>query len=251
MKELRGYVMILGSAVFWGTSATAAKALFNQQLDTVLVVQARVTVSIALLLLFYLFFRRDFLRMDPRELWKFALLGCIGVAGTNYTYYFTIKETTVATAILIQYTAPLLVMLYAVWSGEERFTSAKVVAVVLSLGGCFLAVGAYDTGSAPDHAPGSADRHRIDLRVCISDHIHAVRAEDTRCLDEHVLRHALRVAVLGGAESSLGHCGAAVDGPHLGCVDCACSRLPVDSPDALFRRSAPDRAFPGDHHQHI
>ena len=144
MKELRGYVMILGSAVFWGMSATAAKALFNQQLDTVLVVQARVTVSTALLLVFYLIFRRDFLRIDPRELWKFALLGCIGVAGTNYTYYFTIKETTVATAILIQYTAPLLVMLYAVWSGEERFTGAKVIAVVLSLGGCFLAVGAYD-----------------------------------------------------------------------------------------------------------
>jgi len=144
MKELRGYVMILGSAVFWGTSATAAKALFNQQLDTVLVVQARVTVSTALLLLFYLFFRRNFLHMDPRELWKFALLGCIGVAGTNYTYYFTIKETTVATAILIQYTAPLLVMLYAVWSGEERFTTAKSIAVVLSLGGCCLAVGAYD-----------------------------------------------------------------------------------------------------------
>jgi drug/metabolite transporter (DMT)-like permease len=144
MTELRGYVMILGSAVFWGMSATAAKALFNQQLDTVLVVQARVTVSMFLLLGFYLIFRRDFLRIDPRELWKFALLGCIGVAGTNFTYYFTIKETTVATAILIQYTAPLLVMLYAVWSGEERFTGAKVVAVVLSLGGCFLAVGAYD-----------------------------------------------------------------------------------------------------------
>lgn len=144
MKELRGYVMILGSAVFWGTSATAAKALFNQQLDTVLVVQARVTVSMFLLLGFYLIFRRDFLRINPRELWKFALLGCIGVAGTNFTYYFTIKETTVATAILIQYTAPLVVMLYAVWSGEEHFTGAKVVAVVLSLGGCFLAVGAYD-----------------------------------------------------------------------------------------------------------
>jgi DME family drug/metabolite transporter len=144
MKEFRGYVMILGSAIFWGTSATAAKALFNQQLDTVLVVQARVTVSMFLLLGFYLIFRRDFLRINPRELWKFALLGCIGVAGTNFTYYFTIKETTVATAILIQYTAPLVVMLYAVWSGEERFTGAKVIAAVLSLGGCFLAVGAYD-----------------------------------------------------------------------------------------------------------
>ena len=90
--------------------------------------------------------RRDILRVDWRSLWKFALLGCIGVAGTNFTYYFTIKESTVATAILIQYTAPLLVLGYEVWKGQERITVPKLVVAALSLLGCFLAVGGYDAG---------------------------------------------------------------------------------------------------------
>jgi drug/metabolite transporter, DME family len=144
MKEVRGIIMIIGAAVLWGVSATGAKALLNRSLDPVLVVQSRVTFSVLLLLLYFLIFRPSVLRVRWTELWKFALLGCIGVAGTNFTYYFTIRESTVATAILIQYTAPLFVMLYAVWSKEERLSGMKVAAALLSLAGCFLAVGAYD-----------------------------------------------------------------------------------------------------------
>jgi drug/metabolite transporter (DMT)-like permease len=146
MTRFRGNVMILGAAVLWGVSATAAKALFTYNLDTILVVQARVSVSFLILLLVAAFWRRDILRVAWRDLWKFALLGCIGVAGTNFTYYYTIKESTVATAILIQYTAPLLVLGYEVWKGQERITVPKLVVAVLSLLGCFLAVGGYDAG---------------------------------------------------------------------------------------------------------
>lgn len=144
MREVRGVVMIIGAATLWGVSATAAKALLNQHLDPVLVVQCRVTFSLVFLLGYFLLFRPAVFRVRWSELWKFALLGCIGVAGTNFTYYFTIRESTVATAILIQYSAPLLVMLYAVWSREERVTPGKILAAVLSLAGCYLAVGAYD-----------------------------------------------------------------------------------------------------------
>lgn len=144
MKEVRGISMIIGAAVLWGVSATGAKALLNRNLDPVLVVQSRVTFSIILLLGYFLIVRPSVLRVRWQDLWKFALLGCIGVAGTNFTYYFTIRESTVATAILIQYTAPLFVMMYAVWMREERVGAMKVLAALLSLAGCFLAVGAYD-----------------------------------------------------------------------------------------------------------
>ena len=146
MTHLRGTFMILGAAFLWGVSATAAKALLTQHPDTVLVVQARVTVSFFILLAVAAVVRPAVLRVSWRDLWKFALLGCIGVAGTNFTYYYTIRESTVATAILIQYTAPLVVMVYEVWQGQERLTVPKVVAAVLSLVGCFLAVGGYDAG---------------------------------------------------------------------------------------------------------
>ena len=144
MKGFKGYLMVLGAAFFWGSSATGAKFLINHNVDTVVIVQARVTFTALILLPFLFFFRREALRIRLRDLWRFLLSGILGVAGANFTYYFTIKESTVATGILIQYTAPLLVLAYAVHAGEERFTAIKVGAALLSLFGCFLAVGAYD-----------------------------------------------------------------------------------------------------------
>jgi drug/metabolite transporter, DME family len=144
MKEFKGYFMVMGASLFWGASATAAKFLLNRNLDTLLIVQSRVTFA-CLLLLPYLFLTKPaVLRVRPRDLWQFALLGILGIAGSNFTYYFAIKESTVATAILIQYTAPLLVMAYAAYSGEEKVTTVKLTAAVVSLLGCFLAVGAYN-----------------------------------------------------------------------------------------------------------
>ena len=141
MKDVQGYVMIMSAAFFWGVSATAAKFLLNQQLDTLLIVQSRVSISCLLMFIFYLLFKRDLLRVALKDLWRFALLGTLGVAGANFTYYFTIKESTVATGILIQYTAPLFVMAYAAVAREEQITAVKLVAAVVSLLGCFLAVG--------------------------------------------------------------------------------------------------------------
>jgi drug/metabolite transporter (DMT)-like permease len=144
MKELKGYIMVMVASLFWGASATAAKFLLNRQLDTLLIVQTRVTFACLLMLPFLLYTRPATLRVKPGDLWQFALLGILGVAGSNFTYYFAIKESTVATAILIQYTAPLLVMAYAAYSGEEKVTLVKSAAALVSLLGCFLAVGAYD-----------------------------------------------------------------------------------------------------------
>ncbi|MFN0157626.1 MAG: DMT family transporter [Bacteroidota bacterium] len=144
MKEARGYIMILGAALFWGLSATAAKSLLNRQIDTILLVQSRVTFTFLLMVAFIVVFKRELLIVRFHDLWKFALVGIIGVAGANVTYYFTIRESTVATGILIQYTAPLLVMGYAAVTKEETITSIKIIAAILSLAGCFLAVGAYD-----------------------------------------------------------------------------------------------------------
>lgn len=144
MKGFKGYALIIGAALLWGSSATLAKSLLNQQLDTLLLVQTRSTFSCIIMLAFFAAFQRRYLRIAAKDIIRFLLLGVIGLAGANFTYYFTIKESTVGTAITIQYTAPLFVMAYEVWRKEERFTTVKVVAAVLSLCGCFLTVTGLD-----------------------------------------------------------------------------------------------------------
>ncbi|TAK66094.1 MAG: hypothetical protein EPO24_01950 [Bacteroidetes bacterium] len=141
MKSLKGYFFILGAATFWGISATAAKFLFNNQADPLTLVQLRMTFSCLILLAYFLLFKRDALKIQIADLPRFALLGILGIAGSNFTYYFTIKETNVATAILLQYLAPLFVLSYAAIRKSEEMTAGKVIAGIVSLAGCFLAVG--------------------------------------------------------------------------------------------------------------
>jgi drug/metabolite transporter (DMT)-like permease len=147
MKDLKGYVLIIGAAFFWGASATLAKFLLNQQLPTILLAQTRVTLSGIVLLGYFALFSRRSLHIQKSDLRAFVLLGTLGLAGANFFYYFTIKESTVGTAITIQYTAPLFIMAFEVWKKEERFTAAKLIAALLSLTGCFLAVTGLDVST--------------------------------------------------------------------------------------------------------
>jgi drug/metabolite transporter (DMT)-like permease len=140
MKNLKGYLFIIGAACFWGASATLAKFLLNQELDTLLLAQSRVSFSLLILVIAFGLFARHHVHVHVSDLWRFALLGVLGLAGANYTYYFTIKESSVATAITIQYTAPLFVMAYEVLRGEERFAMIKLVAALLALAGCVCVV---------------------------------------------------------------------------------------------------------------
>ena len=141
MKYFKGYLLIICASLFWGVSATGAKFLFSRQVDTLTLVQMRMSFSCLVLLIICLIFRRDLLRIKLKDLYRFALLGIIGGSGSNFTYYFTIKETNVATAILLQYTAPLLVLAYAAVTREEELKFSKILAGLISLAGCFLAVG--------------------------------------------------------------------------------------------------------------
>ncbi len=144
MKNLRGYAMIIGAAVCWGASATLAKSLLNQQLDTLLLVLTRAGFSCILMALYFAAFSRHLFQVKTKDLWKFALLGVLGLAGANFCYYFTIKESSVATAITIQYTAPLFIMAFEIVKKEESFSAVKLIAALLSLVGCFLAVTGFD-----------------------------------------------------------------------------------------------------------
>jgi drug/metabolite transporter (DMT)-like permease len=147
MNRFRGYLFILGAAIFWGVSATAARYLITLRFDTLLLVQMRITLSCLILLPVFLVVRPRLLRIAPKDLPDFALLGIVGVAGSNFTYYFAIQETNVATAILLQYLAPVLVLAWAASSREEKLTPVKAGAAAVSLAGCFLAISGGDPGA--------------------------------------------------------------------------------------------------------
>jgi drug/metabolite transporter (DMT)-like permease len=74
------------------------------------------------------------------------------VAVSNYFYYVAIQRTNVATAIIVQYTAPVWVLFYVVARGEQKLSLQKLVAVALAVTGIALVIGIV--GAKPNDARG-------------------------------------------------------------------------------------------------
>jgi len=71
------------------------------------------------------------------------VLGILGVAASNYLYYLSIQRTNVATAIILQYTAPVWVLLYTIARGLQRSTWQRIAAVALAVSGIALVIGIF------------------------------------------------------------------------------------------------------------
>ena len=138
-----GYLLVAGAAVCWAFGASLAKLLFARDVDPLTLAQVRAAFSFLALLLAAVAWRPAMLRVPWRLAGELAVLGIAGIAASNYTYLVAIQRSNVTTAVLIQYTAPVWVTLYAVLSGSEPRSARKALAAGLSFGGCALAAGGY------------------------------------------------------------------------------------------------------------
>jgi len=126
-------------------------------LGPVILSQTRVTFSFLLLLpLLLLAGGVEAVRFPKREILRSMLLGVLGLAGANYFYYLAIDKSTVATAIIVQYTAPVWVLLYMVARGFQRATAKRVLAVLLAVVGAALAIGVLNSAQIKANAFGIA-----------------------------------------------------------------------------------------------
>jgi drug/metabolite transporter (DMT)-like permease len=72
--------------------------------------------------------------------WRVAAMGFIGVAGTQLVYFAALQRIPVGTAILVEYMAPVLLVLF-VWATSRRIPKAVVlVGSVVSIAGLVLVV---------------------------------------------------------------------------------------------------------------
>ncbi len=137
----------MGRAVFTGKLPLAGQAL--HPIEPIILSQTRTSFSL-LVLLPMLVGRRGWqrLRLPASDLIQCLLLGMLGVAASNYFYYVAIQKTSVAVAIILQYTAPVWVLLYVVARGQQKLSVQKVAAVAVAIAGIALTIGIVGVKSA-------------------------------------------------------------------------------------------------------
>jgi drug/metabolite transporter (DMT)-like permease len=87
--------------------------------------------------------RRDLATFKRADLPWFALFGLLGVMAVQLVYYQAIQRIPIGVALVIEYTAPLLILGY--WRARGRHVGLGLWAAgVLTLVGCYFVVGAYD-----------------------------------------------------------------------------------------------------------
>lgn len=155
-QPVRGYLYIASATFFWGISATLGRAAFTGRLpglhqvnaiDPLILSQGRATFSFLVLLPIVMLLRgRHSLRLPGRDLGQLFLIGILGVAASNYFYYLAIQRTNVATAIIVQYTAPIWVLLYTVARRMQKPTLQQVATVGLAVTGIALVIGVFGGG---------------------------------------------------------------------------------------------------------
>jgi drug/metabolite transporter (DMT)-like permease len=139
----RGYLYVILAAVLWAISGSAAKFLFYSGVTPFELVQLRLTIASALLLPWLLIRQPESLKIEPKDIGYFILLGGGAMASVQFTYLYAISKIYVAAAILLQYLAPGLIAIHTAFIARDRLSPTTVLALMSALTGCYLVVGAY------------------------------------------------------------------------------------------------------------
>jgi drug/metabolite transporter (DMT)-like permease len=161
-SRLTGFGLAALSAALWATGGLSAKWLFTPldavtsawpipplgiEIDPLMLSACRALLAFGMLLAFTLVARRQALVVRSQDLPFLAFFGVAGLALVHFTYFKTISLTGVATAILLEYLAPVIVLAASVITVRDRWTWTLPVSVALSVTGCAAVVGAFsETG---------------------------------------------------------------------------------------------------------
>jgi len=140
-----GYLYIIIAATLWAVSGTSSKFLFNRGVTPQDLVQLRLVISTVLLFGFLLIYKPSLIRISAKDIWRFILLGTVGMAAIQYTYFFAISRINVGIAILLEYLSSIFIVLYTLFFTREKLSLVVIMALAGTISGCYLVVGAYNT----------------------------------------------------------------------------------------------------------
>jgi drug/metabolite transporter (DMT)-like permease len=143
----RGYALVAVGAAMFALGGNLARYMLDDGVSALRLSQLRSAGSLVLLALALRLTRPQLMRIRRSDLPQFAFLGICGLALVHATYYAAIDRLEIGVALVIQYMAPLLLLLWLRFRHGRTVAPSLWGAVALSIVGCALVVRAYDPGS--------------------------------------------------------------------------------------------------------
>jgi len=145
-KPAFGYALVALGAAMFALGGNLARYLLDDGVDAFRLSQLRSIGSLLLLGAVLVAWRPALLEVERRDVPQLAFLGICGLALVHATYYEAIDRLQIGVALVIQYMAPLLLLVWLRVFHGRRIAPSLWGAVALSLAGCFLVVRGYDPG---------------------------------------------------------------------------------------------------------
>jgi drug/metabolite transporter (DMT)-like permease len=107
-----GVGLVLAAATLFAVNGTVSKLVLTSGVSSQRLVEIRCAGAAVILCLFALARDRRSLRTPPRELGFVVVYGVVGVAMVQWLYFVALARIPVSLALLIEFTAPLMVALW-------------------------------------------------------------------------------------------------------------------------------------------
>lgn len=138
-----GLILVITGAAFWGIGGTVSQKLFQQY-----GIDVNWLVAIRLFIAGFLLLAVQAIRKDHSQIlgiWKnkktaiqLIIFGLLGMLGVQYTYMASINHGNAAVATLLQYLAPVMIIIYLLVRKQTVLRRKDLMTVSLALAGCFF-----------------------------------------------------------------------------------------------------------------
>ncbi len=137
---LKGIFLIVGAATCWGMGGVAGQYLFQYHgADAVWLCMARQVLAGLLFLLFAAVVQKQNIFAIVKErTWDIVEFSFLGILGAQLGFYYTVNLCNAATATVMQYTAPIYVMLWMSYKARKCPEGRELFGIVGALLGVFL-----------------------------------------------------------------------------------------------------------------
>lgn len=149
-----GYILAILAGSCWGLMGILTRGLSDVGFNSLQIAALRPTVAIVVYGLYHLIRNPKIFKVDLKGLLFFMIYGVVAFDGMFLSFTYSIQYTSIATASVLLFTNPIIVMILSRIIFKEQLTKRKVISMILTLIGCCLIVKAYDPNSLKLNALG-------------------------------------------------------------------------------------------------